>query len=36
MLITGGNQQSLEWVAGNGGGRMTYPRDSASNGRVDV
>lgn len=34
MLITGGSQQSPEWVAENGDGWMTYPRDIASQGQV--
>lgn len=34
LLITGGSQQSPEWVAQNGDGWMTYPRDAASQGRV--
>lgn len=34
MLITGGSQQSPDWVAKNGDGWMTYPRDAASQGRV--
>lgn len=27
LLITGGSQQSPEWIAANGDGWMTYPRD---------
>ena len=34
LLITGGAQQSPDWVARNGDGWMTYPRDPASQGRV--
>lgn len=34
FLITGGSQQSPEWVAQNGDGWMTYPRDAVSQGRV--
>ncbi|MBY8976754.1 LLM class oxidoreductase [Rhodobacteraceae bacterium NNCM2] len=34
LLITGGSQQSPDWVARNGDGWMTYPRDAASQGRV--
>ncbi|MEM0950435.1 MAG: LLM class oxidoreductase [Pseudomonadota bacterium] len=34
LLITGGSQQSPDWVAQNGDGWMTYPRDAASQGRV--
>ena len=34
MLITGGSQQSPNWVARNGDGWMTYPRDATSQGRV--
>ena len=34
MLITGGSQQSPDWVARNGDGWMTYPRDAQSQGRV--
>jgi len=34
LLITGGSQQSPEWVARNGDGWMTYPRDAAAQGRV--
>lgn len=34
MLITGGSQQSPNWVAQNGDGWLTYPRDAASQGRV--
>ena len=30
LLITGGSQQSPEWVAQNGDGWMTYPRDATS------
>ncbi len=34
LLITGGSQQSPDWLAQNGDGWMTYPRDAASQGRV--
>ncbi|MDG4674854.1 LLM class oxidoreductase [Shinella sp. 838] len=34
LLITGGSQQSAEWVARNGDGWMTYPRDAAAQGLV--
>ncbi|UWQ93682.1 LLM class oxidoreductase (plasmid) [Rhodobacteraceae bacterium M382] len=34
VLITGGSQQSPDWVAQNGDGWMTYPRDATSQGRV--
>ena len=34
LLITGGSQQSPEWVAAHGDGWMTYPRDAAAQGRV--
>ena len=34
MLITGGSQQSPDWVAQNGDGWMTYPRGAAAQGRV--
>lgn len=34
MLVTGGSQQSPDWVAENGDGWMTYPRDAATQGRV--
>ena len=34
LLITGGSQQAPDWVAQNGDGWMTYPRDAASQGRV--
>lgn len=34
VLITGGSQQSPEWVAQHGNGWMTYPRDAVSQGRV--
>ena len=30
VLITGGSQQSPEWVAAHGDGWMTYPRDVAA------
>lgn len=34
LLITGGSQQAPDWVAQNGDGWMTYPRDAATQGRV--
>ncbi|MEO9781341.1 MAG: LLM class oxidoreductase [Sedimentitalea sp.] len=34
LLITGGSQQNPDWVAQNGDGWMTYPRDAPSQGRV--
>lgn len=34
LLITGGSQQSPDWVARNGNGWMTYPRNAAAQGRV--
>ncbi|MEM6374503.1 MAG: LLM class flavin-dependent oxidoreductase, partial [Pseudomonadota bacterium] len=34
LLITGGSQQSPDWVAEQGDGWMTYPRDPLSQGRV--
>ncbi|MET1412070.1 LLM class oxidoreductase [Roseibium sp. HPY-6] len=34
MLITGGSQQSPDWVAEHGDGWVTYPRDVASQHRV--
>lgn len=34
LLITGGSQQAPDWVAEHGDGWMTYPRDTASQGRV--
>ena len=34
LLITGGSQQSPDWVAENGDGWMTYPRDPLSQARV--
>ena len=34
MLITGGSQQSPEWIAGSGDGWMTYPRDIALQARI--
>ncbi|WP_037311096.1 LLM class oxidoreductase [Ruegeria halocynthiae] len=36
MLITGGSQQTPDWVAQNGDGWMTYPRSAAAQGRVIV
>ncbi|MEM7303041.1 MAG: LLM class oxidoreductase [Pseudomonadota bacterium] len=34
MLVTGGSQQSPDWLAQHGDGWITYPRDVASQGRV--
>ncbi|MGZ2256390.1 LLM class oxidoreductase [Roseobacter sp. A03A-229] len=34
VLITGGSQQSPDWVAQNGDGWMTYPRDATAQGQV--
>lgn len=34
LLITGGSQQAPDWVAQNGDGWMTYPRDAGAQGRV--
>jgi len=34
MLITGGCQQSPDWVAANGDGWITYPRDAGTQGRL--
>ncbi|WP_420586171.1 LLM class oxidoreductase [Ruegeria sp.] len=34
MLITGGSQQSPDWVAQNGDGWMTYPRSASAQGQV--
>jgi len=34
ILITGGSQQAPDWVAANGDGWITYPRDVASQRRV--
>ncbi len=34
VLITGGSQQSPDWVALNGDGWMTYPRDAGAQGRL--
>ena len=34
LIITGGSQQSPEWVAENGDGWMTYPRSAAAQGQV--
>ncbi|MEM1362147.1 MAG: LLM class oxidoreductase [Pseudomonadota bacterium] len=34
LLITGGSQQEPVWVAENGDGWMTYPRDAATQARV--
>ncbi|MEM1007185.1 MAG: LLM class flavin-dependent oxidoreductase, partial [Pseudomonadota bacterium] len=34
VLITGGSRQSPDWVAENGDGWMTYPRDAMLQGRV--
>jgi len=34
LLITGGSRQPPDWVAQNGDGWITYPRDAGSQGRV--
>ncbi|NOD89809.1 MULTISPECIES: LLM class oxidoreductase [unclassified Ruegeria] len=34
ILITGGSQQTPDWVAQNGDGWMTYPRNAAAQGQV--
>ena len=34
LLITGGSQQSPDWVAENGDGWITYPRSAAAQGQV--
>ncbi|MEM7522424.1 MAG: LLM class oxidoreductase [Pseudomonadota bacterium] len=34
LLITGGAQQSPDWIAENGDGWMTYPRGGAAQGRM--
>lgn len=34
LLVTGSSRQSPEWVAQNGDGWMTYPRDPAAQGRA--
>lgn len=34
LLVTGGSRQDPDWVARNGDGWMTYPRDAASQRRV--
>ena len=34
LLITGGSQQSPDWIAAHGDGWMTYPRDAVSQGRI--
>ena len=34
LLITGGSQQSPDWVAQNGDGWITYPRSAAAQGQV--
>ena len=34
LIITGGSQQSPEWVAANGDGWMTYPRNAAVQGKL--
>ena len=34
LMITGGAQQTPEWVAQNGDGWMTYPRNAAVQGRL--
>ncbi|MEM8538696.1 MAG: LLM class oxidoreductase [Pseudomonadota bacterium] len=34
LLITGGGQQSPDWVAQNGDGWITYPRNAAAQGQI--
>ncbi len=34
MLVTGGSQQTPDWVARNGDGWMTYPRNAVAQGQV--
>ncbi|MEM9440038.1 MAG: LLM class oxidoreductase [Pseudomonadota bacterium] len=34
LLITGGSQQAPDWIAQNGDGWMTYPRDAMTQGRL--
>ena len=34
LLITGGSQQAPDWIAQNGDGWMTYPRDAKTQGRL--
>ena len=34
LLITGGSQQDPEWIARNGDGWMTYPRNTAVQARI--
>ena len=34
LLITGGSQQTPEWLAQNGDGWITYPRNAAAQGKV--
>nr|WP_299486323.1 TIGR03571 family LLM class oxidoreductase [Acaryochloris sp. IP29b_bin.137] len=34
LLITGGSQQAPEWIAQNGDGWMTYPRDTVMQARI--
>ncbi|WP_170516026.1 LLM class oxidoreductase [Ruegeria atlantica] len=34
LLITGGSQQTSDWVAQNGDGWMTYPRNASAQGQV--
>lgn len=34
LLVTGGAQQTPDWIAQNADGWMTYPRDAATQGRV--
>ena len=34
LLITGGSQQATDWIAQNGDGWITYPRDAAAQARV--
>ncbi|KIC20105.1 5,10-methylene tetrahydromethanopterin reductase [Leisingera sp. ANG-Vp] len=36
MMITGGSQQTPDWVAQNGDGWMTYPRNAAAQGQAIV
>ncbi|WP_120634840.1 LLM class oxidoreductase [Ruegeria sp. EL01] len=34
MLVTGGSQQSPDWIARNGDGWMLYPRDTATQAKI--
>lgn len=34
MLVTGGSQQTPDWIAQNGDGWMTYPRNTADQGQL--